>query len=68
MCMPAFGFRSSDLGSESEKLVLFYQFGFDLIMMYYILGTVLPATESDSDFNFCFQSYQGRIIDRSLVY
>ena len=30
-------------------------------------GTVLPA-KSDSDFMFCIQSYQGLIIDRSLVY
>ena len=30
-------------------------------------GTVLPA-KSDSDFIFCLQSYQGLIIDRSLVY
>ena len=30
-------------------------------------STVLPA-KSDSDFMFCLQSYQGLIIDRSLVY
>ena len=30
-------------------------------------ATVLPA-KSDSDFMFCLQSYQGLIIDRSLVY
>ena len=30
-------------------------------------GTVLPA-KSDSDVMFCLQSYQGLIIDRSLVY
>ena len=30
-------------------------------------ATVLPA-KSDSDAMFCFQIYQGRIIDRSLVY
>ena len=29
--------------------------------------TVVP-TESDSDVMFCLQSYQGLIIDRSLVY
>ena len=29
--------------------------------------TVLPA-KSDSDFMFCLQSYQGLIIDISLVY
>ena len=29
--------------------------------------TVLPA-KSDVDFMFCLQSYQGFIIDRSLVY
>ena len=29
--------------------------------------TVLPA-KSDSDVMFCLQSYQGLIIDRSLVY
>ena len=29
--------------------------------------TVLPA-KSDRDFMFCLQSYQGLIIDRSLVY
>ena len=29
--------------------------------------TVLPA-KSDSDFMFCLQSYQGLIINRSLVY
>ena len=29
--------------------------------------TVLPA-KSDSDLRFCLQSYQGIIIDRSLVY
>ena len=32
-----------------------------------VLYTVLPA-KSDSDFMFCLQSYQGLIIDRSLVY
>ena len=31
------------------------------------VSTVLPA-KSDSDFMFCLQSYQGLIIDRSLVY
>ena len=31
------------------------------------LLTVLPA-KSDSDVMFCLQSYQGLIIDRSLVY
>ena len=31
------------------------------------MRTVLPA-KSDSDAMFCFQSYQGLIIDRSLVY
>ena len=31
------------------------------------LYTVLPA-KSDSDVMFCFQSYQGLIIDESLVY
>ena len=30
-------------------------------------NTVLPA-KSDSDFMFCLQSYQGLIIDTSLVY
>ena len=30
-------------------------------------GTVLPA-KSDSNVMFCLQSYQGFIIDRSLVY
>ena len=30
-------------------------------------GTVLPA-KSDSGVMFCLQSYQGLIIDRSLVY
>ena len=30
-------------------------------------GSVLPA-KSDIDFMFCLQSYQGLIIDRSLVY
>ena len=30
-------------------------------------ATVLPAN-SDSDFMLCLQSYQGLIIDRSLVY
>ena len=30
-------------------------------------GTVLPAN-SDSDFMFCLQGYQGLIIDRSLLY
>ena len=30
------------------------------------IPTVLPA-KSDSDFMFCLQSYQGLIIDRSLV-
>ena len=30
-------------------------------------ATVLPA-KSDSDVIFCLQSYQGLIIDRSLVY
>ena len=32
-----------------------------------IYTTILPA-KSDSDFMFCLQSYQGLIIDRSLVY
>ena len=32
-----------------------------------LLITVLPA-KSDSDFMFYLQSYQGLIIDRSLVY
>ena len=31
------------------------------------MGTVLPA-KSDSDVMLCLQSYQGLIIDRSLVY
>ena len=31
------------------------------------VATVLPA-KSDSDVMFCLQSYQGFIIDRSLVY
>ena len=31
------------------------------------LDTVLPA-KSDSDVMFCLQSYQGRIIDRPIVY
>ena len=31
------------------------------------ITTVLPA-RSDSDFVFCLHSYQGLIIDRSLVY
>ena len=30
-------------------------------------GTILPA-KSDSDVMFCLQSYQGLIIDKSLVY
>ena len=29
--------------------------------------TVLPAKKSDSDIMICLQSYQGLIIDRSLV-
>ena len=33
----------------------------------YIAGTVVPA-KSDSDVMFCLQSYQGLIIDRSLLY
>ena len=33
----------------------------------YYITTVLPA-KSDSNFMFCLQSYQGLIIDRSLVY
>ena len=32
-----------------------------------LVDTMLPA-KSDSDFMFCLQCYQGRIIDRSLVY
>ena len=32
-----------------------------------MISTVLPA-KSDSDFMFCLQSYQGLIIDISLVY
>ena len=32
-----------------------------------LLPTVLPA-KNDSDAMFCLQSYQGRRIDRSLVY
>ena len=32
-----------------------------------LLSTVLPA-KSDSDFMFRLQSYQGLLIDRSLVY
>ena len=31
------------------------------------MSTILPA-KSDSDVMFCLQSYQGLIIDRSLVY
>ena len=31
------------------------------------IAAVLPA-KRDSDFMFCLQSYQGLIIDRSLVY
>ena len=34
---------------------------------YLEICTVLPA-KSDSDFMFCLHSYQGLIIDRSLVY
>ena len=33
----------------------------------HVVTTVLPA-KSDSDVMFCLQSYQGRIIDTSLVY
>ena len=32
-----------------------------------LVTTVLPS-KSDSDFMFCLQSYQGLIIDRSLVH
>ena len=32
-----------------------------------LLDTVMPA-KSDSDVMFCLQCYQGRRIDRSLVY
>ena len=32
-----------------------------------LVTAVLPA-KSDSDFIFCLQSYQGLIIDKSLVY
>ena len=32
-----------------------------------VFSTVLPAN-SDSDVKFCLLSYQGLIIDRSLVY
>ena len=34
---------------------------------YFYRDTVLPA-KSDSDFMICLQSYQGLIINRSLVY
>ena len=37
------------------------------IILIIIITTVLPA-KSDSDFMFCLQSYQGLIIDISLVY
>ena len=33
----------------------------------WLSSTVLPA-KSDSDLMFCLESYQGLIIDRSLVY
>ena len=36
-------------------------------MCFLLYLTVLPA-KSDSDVMFCLQSYQGLIIDRSLVY
>ena len=39
----------------------------DSIVLKAKVSTVLPA-KSDSDVTFCLQSYQGPIIDRSLVY
>ena len=39
--MPTFGVWDSDLGSESRKLALFYQFGFHFIRMYCLLGRLV---------------------------
>ena len=41
----------------------------DIVTCYILItwSTVLPA-KSDSDVIFCLQSYQGLIIDRSLLY
>ena len=39
----------------------------NVVIVYNQLFTVLPA-KSDSDDMFCLQSYQGLVIDKSLVY
>ena len=44
-----------------------YIFAFANSVMQGAVGTVLPAKRY-SDFMFCLQSYQGLIIDSSLVY
>ena len=47
LCMVAFGVWDSDLASESEQLVLFYRYGFDLIRMYRLLGRLVLETSHD---------------------
>ena len=50
--------------NRSTKIIQEFQFQFWKDINY---ATVLPA-KSDSDIMFCLQSYQGLMIDRSLVY
>ena len=51
-----------------NRSLLTYITSADALVNYGVhLGTVLPA-KSDRDFMFCLQSYQGLIIDRSIVY
>ena len=39
-----------------------------LAQIFCLSGPTVLSAKSDSDFMFCLQSYQGFIIDRSLVY
>ena len=67
----AFGFEAvskyNDLGEDEADS--YYYFDRFKMRLYdnKVSVTVLPA-KSDSDVMFCLQSYQGLIIDRSLVY
>ena len=54
-----------ELGTAEPMRIICLMRGLSLIVK--IPCTVLPA-KSDSDVMFCLQSYQGLIIDRSLVY
>ena len=56
-----------DIMSHTLSLYRYDVIGGFLFLFFILLGTVLPA-KSDNDVKFCLQSYQGLIIDRSLVY